>query len=206
MSKFSEWELAKLDERFNLTQVNNLPALQQWLDGSANISDLERQILLTLQQGLAQDVLHWNEQELFMNFIAPVFRFVDFSSPKFNLFAERYLSGTVDGESISGNPDGMIASGWREPKVPYFCLQEYKPQKDPHGDPVAQCLAAMLVAQELNQHQRPIYGCYVLGRSWSFMVLQGREYAISLAYDSTKPEIFDIFRILKALKAMIIGW
>jgi hypothetical protein len=94
----------------------------------------------------------------------------------------------------------MVASGWRAPEIPYFCLQEYKKEKDPNGDPAGQCLAAMLVAQELNQHQHPVYGCYVLGRNWFFMLLKEKEYAISNAYPSTLEEVFDIFRILKALK------
>jgi len=63
-----------------------------------------------------------------------------------------------------------------------------------------------LVAQELNKNQHPIYGCYILGRDWFFMVLQGRQYAISEVYAATKEDIFDIFRILKGLKAIILAW
>jgi len=40
---------------------------------------------------------------------------------------------------------------------------------------------------------------------WFFMVLQGKEYATSDEYSAIKPEIFDIFRILKGLKQMIIA-
>ena len=44
-------------------------------------------------------------------------------------------------------------------------------QFDPNGDPAGQTLAAMLVAQVLNQHQQTIYGAYVVGSDWNFMVL-----------------------------------
>ena len=64
-------------------------------------------------------------------------------------------------------------------------------------------LAAMLVAQELNEHKHPIYGCYVKGVIWYFVVLQGKEYAISLPYVAVREDIFAIVSILKALKPII---
>jgi len=217
MSNFSDWTIAKLDERFNLTQVDTLPVLTSWLESKADISPSEQELLTDLRHTLTDNVLHWNEQELSLHFIGPFLRTINFTQRKFNIFAERYLAGTVDGETLSGYPDGLIASGWREPKVPYFYLQKrntYPPfippesggTKEGDSDPVGQCLAAMLVAQELNKNQHPIYGCYILGRDWFFMVLQGRQYAISEVYAATKEDIFDIFRILKGLKAIILAW
>ena len=41
----------------------------------------------------------------------------------------------------------MIATGFRSPKKPYFCLNEYKRGTDPDDDPKGQALIAMLVAQ-----------------------------------------------------------
>ena len=145
----------------------------------------------------------WNETELAYNFIGPVMALVNYTSEAFNFFAERLVSGVVEGFEMSGKPDGMIASGFREPKMPYFCFQEYKKDQDPEGDPAGQVLAAMLVAQVLNEHHHPIYGGYVKGRDWFFMVLRGKQYAISEPYIATRDDVFDIFRILKALKAII---
>jgi len=48
-----------------------------------------------------------------------------------------------------------------------------------------------------------IYGCYVVGRLWYFMVLKGKEYAISKDYSTTDEEIFDILKILKALRSIL---
>ena len=145
----------------------------------------------------------WNETELAYNFIGPVMALVNYTSEAFNFFAERLVSGVVEGFEMSGKPDGMIASGFREPKMPYFCFQEYKKDQDPEGDPAGQVLAAMHVAQVLNEHHHPIYGGYVKGRDWFFMVLRGKQYAISEPYIATRDDVFDIFRILKALKAII---
>jgi hypothetical protein len=131
---------------------------------------------------------------------------VNFASKHCNFFAERLFGGTVEGIEMSGKPDGMIASGFREPKKPFCCIQEYKKQKDPEGDPAGQALAAMLAAQEVNEHRHPVYGAYIIGADWYFMALQGKQYAISLAYVATRDDVFEIFRILKVLKQFIMAW
>ena len=197
--------MEELDETFNLEPLIKLAVLEAWLNQPGEILDQERNYLLTLQKYLQDNVLNWNEQELAMHFIGPMFSLVQFGyEHKFNLFAERAFGGKVDGIAMNGVPDGMIATGYRQPKKPYFCFQEYKKEKDPNGDPAGQALAAMLVAQELNEHRFPIYGCYVRGRHWHFMALQGKEYAMSDSYVATQEHIFDILRILKVLKQMII--
>ncbi len=163
MRSFKEWTLAGLDKTFRLDVLNSSPILERWLTGTAEVSDFERQVLQVFQKRLSEHVYDWNETELAYNFIGPVIALVDFGIKKFNFFAERPFSGICDEIEMGGHPDGMIASGFREPEQPYFCFQEYKKEKDPEGDPAAQALAAMLVAQELNQHRLPVYGCYVKG-------------------------------------------
>ena len=145
----------------------------------------------------------WNETELAYNFIGPVMAFANFSTKQFNFFAERAFSGTVDEIEMGGHPDGMIASGFRVPEQPYFCFQAYKKEKDPEGDPAAHALAAMLVAQELNQHRLVVYGCYVKGEVWHFLTLLERAYCISDGYVATRHDLFEIFRMLKVLKQFI---
>jgi hypothetical protein len=97
----------------------------------------------------------------------------------------------------------MIATGIREPDIPFFCMHEYKSSIDNEGNPDAQALAAMLVAREQNGNKKPIYGLYIVGLIWNFMVLNSNEYCISKNYDSSQEEIYDIFRMMKALKVII---
>jgi hypothetical protein len=201
--RFGDCTLAKLEKTFQLEQVRTLMALSHWLAMPIAVSDLEKQILLIFQDRLILNAHDWNEIELLQSFIGPVFALVNFTTKKFNLFSERAISGLVDGIELRGEPDGMIASGMREPEMPYFCFQEYKKFKNPDGDAAGQCLAAMLVAQELNETKYPIFGCFVMGHDWYFMVLQGREYAISTPYVAVRDDIIDIFRILRALRQII---
>lgn len=204
MPSFKEWTLSKLDRTFALEQVPSHPILDAWLNAKAiAVSAFEQQVLLTMREHLQRNVYDWNETELAYNFIGPLIMLVNYTTKHSNFFAERAFGGVVDGIAMEGKPDGMIASGVREPETPYFCFQEYKKEKDPEGDPAGQALAAMLVAQECSEHQRPLYGCYVVGRDWFFMVLQDREYCISEGYMATRDDIFDIFRVLKSLKHII---
>ncbi|OQY47021.1 MAG: hypothetical protein B6242_05920 [Anaerolineaceae bacterium 4572_78] len=204
MLKFSECTLLKLDKLFSLKQIRKSPILDDWLNQAIEIADWEEKVLHLLQETLILGVHDWNEFELSQRFIAPMFAIVHFTSESFNLFAERLFGGSVEDVEIQGKPDGIIASGLREPEKPYFCFHEFKRQHETRGDPAGQCLVAMLVAQELNEHKHPIYGCYVVGDTWRFIVLQDKEYCISNPYIAVRDDIFDIFRVLKALKQIII--
>lgn len=204
MRSFKEWTLAALDRTFGLTVEDDSPVLKSWLDGQAAISAFEQEALLSYRSLLAAHVYDWNETELAYNFIGPIMALVRFSTKQFNFFAERLLSGRVDEIEMGGRPDGMIASGFREPQQPYFCLQEYKKEQDPNGDPAGQVLAAMLVAHEINQHRFPVYGCYVKGEVWHFLTLQERTYSVSGGYLAARQaDLFDIFRILRVLKTIV---
>ncbi len=200
---FKNCTLPQLDSTFGLEQIRSCSLLDEWVNGQSEMSEFERQLLIALREKLIVGADDWNEIELAYNFIGPVMSFVNYTGKKCNFFAERLVSGIVEGIEMRGKPDGMIASGVRVPGTPYFCFQEYKKEKNPEGDPAAQVLAAMLVAQEVNEHRHPVYGCYVKGRDWFFLILHEKQYAISEPYIATREDIFDIFRILKSLKQII---
>ncbi len=51
---------------------------------------------------------------------------------------------------------------------------------------------------------QPVYGAYVVGRHWYFIVLDVKIYGESLAYDATKKdELMQIVAILKKTKVLI---
>ena len=118
-------------------------------------------------------------------------------------FLERPLFGIVGDYELSGIVDGMIATGFRDPKKPYFCFHEYKRSIENQGTPDAQVLAAMLVAREQNQNKFPIYGLCVVGLVLNLIVFTGNDYCISRTYHADNEEIFSIFKMIKALKHII---
>ncbi len=200
---FRDCTLDWLEKTFNLEEIKHLAQLDEWLAQSAAISQFEHDYLLILQEDLDFNYRNWNEEELAQYFIGPILSLVRFSSKKFNLFAERPIEGIVQEWRLYGKPDGILASGRRVPEVPFFAFQEYKKMTDPDGDPAAQALAAMLVGQTLNASDTTMYGCHVIGGDWYFMTLNDDKYSISRDYSALSNEIFDIFKTLKTLKAII---
>jgi hypothetical protein len=90
-------------------------------------------------------------------------------------------------------------------KMPYFFMHEYKREKKYSGDPIGQMLDGMLIGQAKNKNNRPIYGCYVQGRFWFFSILEGTQYVISQAFDSSDlAEAKQIVYILLKLKQIIL--
>jgi hypothetical protein len=200
---FKEWDLDKLEEAFNLTQRWECSLLEQWENNNEQIDETEKNLLLKLQKTAHRGGRAWNEVELENKFISPLIMLTDIDDEKIGYFLERSLSGIIGDYEVSGIVDGMIATGIREPKTPYFCLHEYKRSVENQGSPDGQVLAAMLVAREQNQNKCPIYGLFVVGLVWNFMVLNGNEYCISRTFIADNDDIFTIFKMMKALKQII---
>jgi hypothetical protein len=211
--QFKQCTVGMLEDMFNILEMPHSVVLNDWfkIGKSVKITSAERNNLLNSQELLKTNLLGWNEQELALNFIGPILSFVRFTSVelKFNLFAERLLNQiliTTNQEEVqlSGRPDSLLASGLRDPRVPFFSFHEHKPEVDGDGDPVGQVLAAMLAGQAQNPDPSlPIYGCYVIGQNWYFLVLDGKNYTIASPFAATNKEVFDIFKALKALKIII---
>lgn len=210
MSNFKYWTRDKLRERFGLKKVKNNLILTEWLEKKVELTDFEITYLQFLQNNLKEYVDYWNEEEVKLKFIGHLITLVQFDTENLSAFAERELSGTVDGEELSGLPDLMVARGKQEVHNPFFFLHEYKKELDNNSpDPAGQLLSAMLLAYEKNKDEaqmaeKPIYGTYVVGRQWFFVVLKDREYGISDSYASThEDELLDILRMMKAARQKI---
>jgi hypothetical protein len=202
-STFREWSLDKIDATFNLREVWELPILNTLLSYEYQCSEYETQYLTELARKYKLGGEDWNEAELESKIIGPLFSFADIDNRAFAYFVERELSATIGEYDLVGKVDGMVATGFRNPKKPFFCMNEYKRATDPDGDPKGQALIAMLVAQAINDNAKPILGCYIVGRQWCFIALEGKEYAFSTAFTCDNEDIFDIHRILRSLRVEI---
>lgn len=208
---FRQCNLELLEKLFGIEETDTLESLDVWMKRRYDVvvSDFEKRSVENMQTYMKRNIRAWNEQELALNFIGPLMSFITFSSKKYNLFAERLLDANIkdiNGEdlNLNGKPDTIIASGFRSPEVPFFSFHEHKPEVDSSGDPTGQVLAAMMVGQAKNgKPQEPIYGCYVIGQNWYFLVLVDKCYSIAPPFATTNDEIFDVFKMLKILKLMI---
>lgn len=205
------WREGDMILNFGLTRIkkpyNNQMA--EWLDvKDITLSTSEQELFdKILQKGLDY-IEAWSEEDLKMKFIAHVLEMSYMVEEGNGLvsFFDKLISSTVEGIELSVKSDFMLATGVLDAfRKPYFHFQEYKPQKNPAGDSMAQLLMAFLIAQSINQDDKPLYGAEVIGRSWAFVAMQGKEYCVSQAYDCTKKQdLLSIIGILRKFKTEIL--
>ncbi len=93
----------------------------------------------------------------------------------------------------------MIAKGLLNVfEIPYFYFQEYKPQINLKGEPMAQLLEAFLIAQVKNKHSNPLYGVEIIGGICRFVVMEGKDYCVSNPYAATDRE--DLLKIISIFR------
>ena len=204
MKSFGNWDIQDLSLTFGLDKVEHLPTLTNWLQASFEVSAQETSVLNQLQERLDALGEDWNEDELKMNFISPIMLLVGYGiKNNYNYFFQRGITATVQGTEMSGIVDMVIASGWTKPTKPYFFLHEYKQDQANKGSARAQLLAAMLAAQSSNANEKPLFGVYLIGASWRFVVLEGKNYAVKRFDATEKEDLFQIFAMLKWIKVYI---
>jgi hypothetical protein len=209
MAKKKQYTEGQLISLFNLTRIKDqiTPKMKEWLDFKLPVLDnIEQHNLNSALSRAKKSIEGWNEEELKMKFIShilPLGLLVD--NGRFMTYYEKSLSGEIDGIKLHVKTDFMVAKGILSfHQNPYFHFHEYKPQGNPTGEPMAQLLEAMLLAQEKNQNGKPIYGAEIIGQYWKFVILQGRTYCISQSFDSIEQDtLLEIIAILRKFRQIL---
>ena len=208
IKKVNHYDIFEVIDTFDIEKKQDCQTLTNWLDVKGEFTAFESQIMDSVRQRLEIKWDEWNEEELKMNFISFVFFVAQIDVPKqISTFYERKFSGIVNNISISVIVDCMLASPTNSgrPKSPYFFLQEFKQSLGDGHDPEGQMLAAMILAQEKNQDQNPVYGCWIQGRFWYFTTLIGKSYCVSNPFNATNAQdLLKITLILRKLKENIL--
>lgn len=195
---------------FHVKRIKRCESLNQWLIANYELDDFEHKTLDRAIERYFDLAASWNEEELKMHFISPI---ISIANPNIadvcKIYFERPLSGILQGFQLNLITDCMIAQPKLagDPDKPYFFLQEFKQsQRFGRTDPEGQMLAAMLLAQEINQDGKTLYGCFVIERQWFFSTLNGLDYCVSRQFDATrKNELHQIVSILRNLKELILN-
>lgn len=206
MKSFEAWNYEEVENAFLIQEMDTLPLLEEWLSAVYGISESIALSLDKMKNKLKKKAKAWNEDELKMFFIAPLLEYVELETDYFQPFTQRYISAIVDNIEIGGRVDFVVAKGKRSPKEPFFCLHEYKQEENPKGDALGQLLISMVTAQALNENEIPILGTYIVGRNWFFVVLNGKEYAVSNEYNAADDDINQIFAILQKSKEIMLRY
>jgi hypothetical protein len=207
-NKIRIWSEAELIDTFALDKLKTpTPLMTEWLNATTNFNEFEQFIMQRIRNEAIQNIEAWAEEDLKMNFIAFVIDLAGLKATKtIRTFYDKTISATVEDIFLKTKTDFMIAKGILDlAKNPYFHFQEYKREKDPHGDPMAQLVEAFLIAQEINKNGKPMYGCCVVGRLWYFVVMEDKNYCVSMAYDCTdEKDLQQIIAILRKFEEVLL--
>ena len=214
MKPFERWKYEEVELVFGTERLKTLPSLTEWLKADEPADDFETKTLKIYHDQLVRKVDAWNEDELKFFFLSHIITLVDFTKPKvYSSFSQRTVAAKrkdIQGNEVylRGRIEFFVAMGEQIPRQPFFFIHEYKPiNKTTPSDPLGQLLIAMLATQTLNDIKRPLYGTYIRGSNWQFVVLEGNKYAVSKSFDAIEDvEMFKIFSILKRCKGYIEEW
>ncbi len=208
-AKVKEYKEASLVLLFKLKRIATYytPLMQEWLEVENPTLDVVEQGNFDRKLFDAQENLSgWSEEDLKMKFITHI---VDLGhlvgGNGIVTYFDKLISATVEGTKLTVKSDFMVARGYMDIfSTPYFHFQEYKPNKNPTGDSMAQLIEAFLIAQVENKNNKPLYGIEVVGATWKFVIMEGKEYCISKSYDSLdKDDLLKIIAILRKFKHIL---
>jgi hypothetical protein len=188
MRSFDTWNYEQVEDAFGILPIRTNPPFEDWLLATdCEPDDSEIKLLDYYRNLLFEEVQNWNEDELKLFFIGPVLSLIHFKTANFKPYTQRTLTIETATVSASGRVDFMLAKGKVLPKIPYFCLHEYKPyprrqENRRDNDPLGQLLIGMVAAQAKNDDDLPIYGCYVSGRNWFFVCSYNRRLIQNFCY------------------------
>lgn len=212
-SDFSNWTTQMAHDAFGLSVKPSLSSLTDWLTVPTEpLNESDKQYLDKTLVKAKQRAAFWSEGDIKLKLLGPMIVVADIDNEKFSTFSEISVKAalkTVNNESInvSGRPDLMIATGEFSAKQPYFCMQEYKPKKK-GSDPRGQTLIALMTARQLNiegkNPQKVLYGAFTVGRDWTFITVEGNEYAVSQGFFlDQEADIYEVVARMRVLRKII---
>jgi hypothetical protein len=202
-SKILDTDLHNL---FNIEQILEQKKFTLWFNTSINIESSAIDFLNELLNDNKLLIERYSEEDLKINFIAPLLHKVQFKSlaKKIRIFYELPITYATNKFIFKGNADCVIAEGLIESKKPYFFIQEFK-RGEKYGNPRPQLIAELISAIELN-NWTTIKGAYVTGANWHFVILDKLQtdtyqYTVSQNFDTTKiDDLLGVYQHLMQVK------
>ncbi len=201
------FQTAKYDDLVQVVKLKMNPSrkiFKEWFQYDYSLSKSQIHFMKKLIKQNINFLSFCSEEDLKMYFIAILLGKVRFRFEDKRGFYDKPLKAIVNGVEFGGKTDFMFAMGVKEPRKPYFFIQEFKQTK--HSvDVEDQLLAEMLAAIELNKVNL-IRGAYIVGRHWNFVILEkiaenSFQYFVSDSCDSlTFNGLKQIFVCLQAVK------
>ena len=207
------FDILAISEAFNIVKQKECTHLKDWTSATYEFNNSEQQIMDSVHADISETIEAMNEEEIKARMIGLLFYVAHIDIPeKLRVFYERPISAIIGEYSLNVITDCLVAvPKFNLPSRPYFFLQEAPTRPSPKGkekkkkkDPEAQMLTAMIIAQQLNQNDKPVYGSYLIGSNWRFATLIGTDYCISRKFDAeNKSDLMQIAYVLRKIKDFI---
>jgi hypothetical protein len=203
------WTEAELVLQFNLKRITTYQTnlMKEWLDVQNPPLDEVEQLLFDRKlEEAAEKIAGWSEEDLKMKFIAFILELGHFKDENGIIgYFDKLIWAKVEGIELKVKSDFMLAKGFLDlHQNPYFHFQEYKPHKKPTGDSMGQLIEAFLIGQAKNEKPIPLYGLEIMGETWRFVIMEGKEYCISESFSATKKDnLLKIIAMLRKFKHIL---
>ena len=199
---FGKIKVKELEKLFNLKIIFGQKAFNDWFNYDAILDTGDILFLKTLLEQEKNLLRFYNEEDLKIHFISPILNRINFKSYEYEVrdFYEEYLIYETDDFILKGIVDFFVAEGLKNPKKPYFFIQEFK-RGVGYSNPEPQLLAQLICALELNNF-KSIKGAFIVGESWIFVILNRlskHKYSYSLSQTFNASQINDLQCIYKNL-------
>lgn len=203
MRSFETWDTEAVETELGIVEIEQSDLLDNWLSSTTTFSESDDAVIKYVKSKISQNVDYWNTEETNLFLISPLTILAYFDLPKVKIFNKRKLKTTKNAIEIGGKVDFMLSKGKQRPSDTYFIINNYKQRQKKTNDPKGQLLIQLLAAQYRNENEHPIYGCYVIGRNWFFVVLHNNQYAVSKPYIASDEDIYKIVAFLREIKVYI---
>ena len=198
---FSKIKVEELHNLVDIEEIFDYSVFDDWFKKEI----IKDKAILFLQELLdveAHNIKSYNEEDLKMKFLSPLFTYIKFTNLEYNFrdFYEYSLEYKTDNFIFTGVTDFILSKGIKYIQKPYFFIQEFKKGKV-NTDPEPQLLAELISAIELN-NETSMRGAYIVGATWNFVILEklGKDnYRYFVSRDFNCTNIEDLKGIYKNL-------
>jgi hypothetical protein len=199
---FSKIKMKDLEKLVQIEEKIDDSKFSFWFNSDIKLSDDVQNFLTNLLFRNKNLIKKYNEEDLKIHFLSPIFFNIDFKSfeKKFRDFYNEKINYQTDKFILNGEADFVLAKGLFESEKPYFFIQEFKKGLE-FSNPEPQLLAELIAGLEISKFQE-IKGAYIIGSIWNFVILEKLDkdkyqYFVSENFDSSKIE--DLKAIYKNL-------
>jgi len=190
---FSKIKFKDIEKLVEIEEKLHKNRFDFWFNSEIKISQNTKIFLRKLINENSSLIDKYDEEDLKLYFLAPIFNHINFKSfeKEFRAFYNEKINYQTEKFILNGEVDFVLSLGLIKSKKPYFFIQEFKKGIE-FSDPRPQLIAELIAGLEISKLQE-IKGAFIIGSIWNFVILEKLgenkyQYFVSANFDSSKIE------------------